>query len=89
MTVKPSISDIEYARILRGSSTPSDIEWLHRHFRGDSLPQLPAFKVGRKWRGTEEMVEQAIELLTAATVSLPAVPSASSMTRTSRRRLAS
>lgn len=47
------------------------------------------FKVGRKWRATEEQAEQAIELLTAATGSLPAIPSGSSMTRTSRRRLAS
>lgn len=89
MTVKPSISDAEYAHILRGSSTPSDIEWLHRHLRGDSEPKLPGFKVGRKWRATEEQAEQAIELLTAATGSLPAIPSGSSMTRTSRRRLAS
>lgn len=86
--MKPSISDAEYAVILRGSATPGDIEWLHRHLRGDSQPKLPGFKAGRKWRATEEMVEQAIELLAAATsASLPAVPSASSMTRTSRRKL--
>lgn len=88
--MKSSISDAEYAQALRGASMPGDIEWLHRHLRGDSQPKLPGFKVGRKWRATEEMVEQAIELLTEATGStLPAVPSASSMTRTSRRRLAS
>lgn len=88
--MKASISDAEYAQALRGAASPGDIEWLHRHLRGDSQPKLPGFKVGRKWRATEEMVEQAIELLTEATGStLPAVPSASSMTRTSRRRLAS
>lgn len=84
-----TISDAEYAEALRGSATKSDIEWLHRHLRGDDQPQLPGFKVGRKWRATEEDVAAAIELLRPQRVSVPTVPVASSMTRTSRRRLAS
>ena len=88
MTVR-TLSDVEYAQALRGSATRADVEWLHRHLRGDSEPQLPGFKVGRKWRATPEDVEQAIELLRPQRVAMPAVPVTSSMTRTSRRRLAS
>ncbi len=82
-----SISDREYALALRGSATRSDVEWLHRHLRGEVEPQLPGFKAGRKWRATPEDVQTAIELLRPNRVALPAVPAATSMTRTSRRRL--
>lgn len=41
-----SISDREYALALRGSATRSDVEWLHRHLRGEVEPQLPGFKAG-------------------------------------------
>lgn len=81
-----TISDVEYVMALRGSATRSDLEWLHRHLRGDDEPQLPGFKVGRKWRATPEDVDTAIELLRPKRV--PAVP-ASSLRPTSRRRLAS
>lgn len=79
-------SDQEAADIIRGSSTRSDIEWLHRHLRGDDPPQLPGYKVGRKWRMTEADIEQAIELLRPQPAT-PVAPRLSSLTPTSRRRL--
>lgn len=85
--MKHTISDHAYAIALRGSAEPADIKWLHRHLRGESQPQLPGIKVGGKWRATEEMVDEAIELLTPKRTVVPQVPAASSMTRTSRRRL--
>ncbi|ORA25207.1 hypothetical protein [Mycobacterium aquaticum] len=85
--MKRTFSDEEYAKALRGSASPSDIEWLHRHLRGDTEPRLPGFKAGRKWRATEDDIDQAIELLRPKRVAVPVVPAASSMTRTSRRRL--
>lgn len=71
----------------------SRIEWLHRHLRGDDQPQLPGFKVGRKWRMTENDISEAIELLrprrTERVSAAVDIPHLSSLTRTSRRRLGS
>ena len=81
-------SDAEAAQIIRGSAARSDIEWLHRHLRGESEPQLPGFKVGRKWRMTEGDIAEAIELLRPRRVSTAGDSSMqTSLTRTSRRRL--
>lgn len=85
-------SDKEAVEIIRGSATKSDIEWLHRHLRGDDQPQLPGFKAGRKWRLTEDDITEAIELLRPARTERVSaavdIPNLSSLTRTSRRRLA-
>ena len=81
-------SDVEAAQIIRGSATRTDVEWLHRHLRGESEPQLPGFKVGRKWRMTDEDIAEAIELLRPRQVPMAGeTPMLSSLTRTSRRRL--
>lgn len=77
----------EYADRVLGSHQPADIQWLVKRFRGESKPQLPAYKAGRRWRGTEEDIEAAIELLRPTHVGVPQVPSAEGLTRTSQRRL--
>ncbi|ULN72271.1 DNA-binding protein [Mycolicibacterium smegmatis] len=79
----------EYAIAVRGSAKPADVKWLERHLRGEAEPRLPGFKAGRKWRATEDDIAQAIELLRPAKAATPTIPATSSMTRTSRRRLAS
>jgi hypothetical protein len=79
----------EYAEALLGSSEPAQVQWLAKRLRGEAKPVLPGFKAGRRWRATEEDIAQAIDLLRPERVEFPQVPQASSMTRTSRRRLAS
>jgi hypothetical protein len=72
-----------------GSVEEHKLQWLTKRLRGEAKPQLPGYKVARQWRATEADVAQAIDMLRPPNVSVPAVPMASSMTRTSRRRLAS
>lgn len=79
----------QYADAVRGGHEPADILWLVRRLRGKAQPTLPGFKAGRRWRATAADIEKAIELLRPANQRLPELPRASSMTRTSRRRLAS
>jgi hypothetical protein len=87
----------EYAAALMGPGPdgtaatvePSKVEWLRRRLSGEAKPVLPGFKVARQWRATDEDIDTAIKLLRPQRVSVPVVPSASSMTQTSRRRLAS
>lgn len=74
----------EYAQIVVGAAGPSQIEWLSLKLRRG---ELPGYKAGRKWRATQADIDKAIELLRPKRVAMPEVPSASSMTRTSRRRL--
>jgi len=86
----------EYAAALLGpgpDGTPETVEphklqWLTKRLRGEARPQLPGFKAARQWRATESDVEQAIDLLRPARIDIPNIPAVSSMTRTSRRRLA-
>ncbi len=77
----------EYADQVLGGHSPADIQWLVKRFRGESKPQLPAYKAGRRWRGTEEDIAKAIELLRPRQVGVPELPSPSGLTRTSARRL--
>lgn len=77
----------EYADRVLGSHQPADIQWLVKRFRGESKPQLPAYKAGRRWRGTDKDIEKAIELLRPKRLDVTQIPGTSSMSRTSRRRL--
>ena len=87
----------EYASVLLGpgpDGTPATVEphkiqWLTKRLRGEAKPHLPGFKAARQWRATKADVERAIELLRPAAAPVPHIPSASSMTATSKRRLAS
>lgn len=71
-----------------GSIEPAKIQWLTKRLRGQAQPRLPGYKVARQWRATEDDIAQAIELCRPAEIAVPAVPNVTSMTRTSRRRLA-
>ncbi|BBY88464.1 hypothetical protein [Mycolicibacterium tokaiense] len=94
MTVQ-TISLKEYAAALLGpgpdgtadSVKDHKIQWLTKRLRGEAKPHLPGNKAGRQWRATEDDVEKAIELLRPPSAGVPRVPSTSSMTPTSRRRL--
>jgi hypothetical protein len=87
----------EYAAALLGPGPdgtaatvePFKIQWLAKRLRGHAEPVLPGYKAGRKWRGTQEDVDTAIELMRPQRVCVPEVPHLSGMTRTTRRRLAS
>lgn len=87
----------EYAAVLMGPGPdgtaatvePHKLQWLSRRLRGDAKPILPGFKVGAKWRATEQDIEDAIRLLRPQRVTVPDVPALSGMRPTSRRRLAS
>jgi hypothetical protein len=87
MTAPSTVSLEEYADALLGGHEPAQLQWLTKHLRGESKPVLPGFKVGRKWRATEADIETAIELLRPQRVQMPVVPSVSSMSKTSQRRL--
>lgn len=95
--VLSSLSVKEYAAAILGPGPdgtpdtvePHKIQWLIRRLKGHAKPQLPGFKAARQWRATPDDVKKAIELLRPAPVGMPNVPAASSMTRTSQRRLAS
>lgn len=78
----------QYADALLGDHTPQNLQWLTRRLRGESKPQLPGYKAGRQWRATAADIETAIDLLRPKPVAIPDIP-ISSMTRTSRRRIAS
>lgn len=90
-----TISLKEYAAVLMGpgpdgtADTVEDhkLQWLIKRLRGEAKPQLPGYKVARQWRATEADVEKAIELLRPPSTSVR-VPNMSSMSPTSRRRLA-
>lgn len=96
MTELRTLSLKEYAAVLLGPGPdgtaetvePHKIQWLAKRLRGEAKPQLPGYKASRQWRATEADVAQAIELLRPPSVHLPVVPSTTSMTATSRRRLA-
>lgn len=75
------------AELICGASDPAAVKWLTRRLRGEAHPRLPGYKQARRWRMTAADIDTAIELLRPTPI--PAVPAASSMTRTSRRRLAS
>ena len=77
----------EAAQLICGADTPAAVKWLKRHLRGELQPVFPGYKERRKWRMTDVDIAQAIELLRPRR--LPAIPVTTSMTRTSRRRLAS
>lgn len=79
----------EYAEALLGSADEASLQWLSKHLRGAAKPVLPGFKAAGRWRATQADIDAAIDLLRPQRVSIPAVPVATSMTRTSRRRLAS
>lgn len=79
----------EYSTIVLGSAEPADLQWLVRRLRGEAQPVLPGYKVARRWRATQADIDTALEILHPKRVELPQIPAASSMTRTSRRRLAS
>lgn len=82
----------EYAAIVLGPGPgggaddvePFKLQWLEKRLRSGALP---GYKVGRRWRATQEDIDTAIELLRPKRVPVPMVPTTSSMTRTSRRRL--
>lgn len=95
MTELRTLSLKEYAAALLGpgpdgtpdSVEPHKLQWLTKRLRGESKPQLPGYKVARQWRATDADVRQAIEMLRPPSNAVPDLPSVSSMTRTSRRRL--
>lgn len=97
MSNERSYSVKEYAAIILGpgpDGTAETVEshkirWLEKRLRGEVKPALPAYKAGRKWRASQQDVDTAIELLHPNRMALPQIPQASSMTRTSRRRIAS
>lgn len=97
MTAPETFSLQEYAaRLLgpgpdgtAGTVEPCKIQWLTKRLRGEAEPVLPGFKAGRRWRASEDHLREAIRLLEPKRVAVPEVPLPSSMTRTSRRRLAS
>lgn len=84
----------EYAALVLGPGPdgtvaaiePCKLQWLTKRLRRG---ELPGYKAGRRWRATRADVDAAIEMLRPKRVVVPQVPVASSMTRTSRRRLAS
>ena len=76
----------EAAILIRGDDSPASIKWLMRRLRGESQPRLDGYKVGH-WRMTHAQIEAAIRACTPKRV-VPEVPEVSSMTATSRRRLA-
>lgn len=77
----------EYADAVRGSHDPVDVLWLERQFRKGGRLEGLAFKSGRKWRGTADQIDAAIERLTPKPVAVPSVPSTSGMCKTTQRRL--
>lgn len=79
----------EAAEIICGGSDPADIYWLAQRLRGNAQPALAGFKAKRKWRMTEEQVQDALRILTPEHVGVPEVPQQSSLMRRSRRKLAS
>jgi hypothetical protein len=79
----------EYAQILLGASGRAELEWLSERLCGRAQPRLPGYKAGRRWRATQADIDTAIDLLRPKHIDLPQVPQATSMTRTSQRRLAS
>lgn len=76
----------EYAVQVCGDASPASVRWLVTRLRSGALP---GYKANRRWRATGEQIAEALVLLAPAPrpAALPVVPS-SSMTRTSRRRLA-
>lgn len=72
-----------------GSVEPHKVQWLTKRLKGHAKPQLPGYKAGRQWRATEDDVAAAIELLRPRQSAPSAldIPSMSSLTPTSRRRL--
>jgi len=84
MSESETFSLEEYAKAVRGSSAHADCEWVARRLRSG---EFPGFKAGRYWRGTQSDIDEAIELCRPRR--LPKVPLATSLTQTSRRRLAS
>lgn len=74
----------EAALIICGDTSAASITWLVRRLRGTHRPALNGYKVGRRWRMTEHDIDHAITLLRPAP---PHQPPATSLTRTSQRRL--
>lgn len=87
MSAPETFSLEEYADALLGAHGDAQIHWLTKRLRGEAKPVLPGFKAGRRWRATREDIDAAIELLRPQRQAIPELPLASSMTRTSRRRL--
>ncbi len=84
--VTATYSLAEAAVIIRGDDSPASLQWLSRRLRHDAQPFLTGYRVGH-WRMTGAQIVEALELLRPKQVVLPPVPQASSMTKTSRRRL--
>lgn len=74
----------EAAHIIRGSRGSADVQWLRKRL---AAGRLSGYKAGRYWRMTQDDIDDAVKSLRP--VSLPVVPVASGLTRTSARRLAS
>lgn len=87
MSAPTTYSIEEYADALLGGHSRLQVQWLMKRLRGEKAPTLPGYKVGHDWRATQADIEQAIELLRPKRVTVPVVPSGSSMSPTSRRRL--
>lgn len=85
--MEPNFSIAEAAFLILGDNSPKAIKWLMRRLRHESEPHLEGYKVGH-WRMTQSQIEAAIRLCTPKRVALPEVPQVSSMTATSKRRLA-
>lgn len=85
--MEPNFSLAESAIRIRGDASPASIKWLMRRLRHESEPHLEGYKVGH-WRMTQSQIEAAIRLCTPKRVVVPEVPQVSSMTATSKRRLA-
>lgn len=76
----------EIAEILCGAAGRANEYWVSQRLRGAARPQLPGFKVQRRWRMTQADLDAAIELLRPRP-SVPAVPAMTSLTARSARRL--
>lgn len=78
---------IEVAQILCGDDSEAAQRWIRERLLGHAHPTLPGFRVQRRWRMTQEDLDAAIELLRPKRNEV-VVPSMTSMTARSQRRLA-
>jgi len=74
----------EAARILCGTDSTGAQKWLTERLKGNAQPHLPGYKSQRKWRMTQHDLDKSVDLLRPRLT----VPSMTSMTARSQRRLA-
>ena len=85
--VERTFSLEEAARIICGGDSPANLQWLIQRLRGAAEPKLSGYKVARRWRMTQADIDSAIDTLRPRRNDVH-IPSMTSMTAHSRRRLA-